>query len=84
MKKPTSNPRTEASVTKATTVLVYATEQRLSLSQAARENNLGRNYVSDVNSRLTDNLENKNVSRDTYRNFKTAWKTYNKMINQAV
>lgn len=80
MKKATQNPKSELSVQNGIKVLKTAIKSKLSLSEASRRNDLGRNYVSDIKSRLADNLAKKNVSRDTYKTFKTLLKEYEKSV----
>ncbi len=72
--------RTQLSIENALQVLKTATKNKLSLSEASRRNGFGRNYVSDVKARLSDNLANKNITRDSYREVKNALKTYNQSL----
>ncbi len=72
-----TNPRTETSVANGIAILRTAIKENLSLSEASRRHNFGRNYVSDVKARLADNLAAKNIKRDTYRAFRETLKTYN-------
>ena len=71
--------RTQASVENGIKILKTAIKGKLSLSEASRRNDFGRNYLSDVKSRLTENYRNKNVDRTTYQSFKTLLKTYNNL-----
>ena len=79
-KKTTSvKTRTQTSVENGIKVLRTAIKGKLSLSEASRRNSFGRNYVSDVKARLTENYKNKNVDRKTYQTFKDLLKTYNNL-----
>lgn len=71
--------RTQASVQNGILILQTAIKNQSSLSEASRKNGKGRNYLSDVKARLQTNLVNKNISRATYREFRTLLKTYNKI-----
>ena len=77
-KTKTTKTRTQSSVENGIKILKTAIKGNLSLSEASRRNNFGRNYLSDVKARLTENYKNKNVDTTTYREFNTLLKTYNK------
>jgi len=74
----TTKTRTQTSVENGVKVLKTAIKKGISLSEASRQSKFGRNYVSDIKSRLTDNFKNKNVTKDSYTEFKTLVKEYNK------
>jgi hypothetical protein len=68
------------SVENAIAILELATNNGLSLSEASRQTNFGRNYVSDVKARIAANREAKNIDAKTYSRFKKALKTYEKSL----
>lgn len=70
--------KTEASVRNGIKIITRAIRKSESLSEAARQSGFGRNYVSDIKSRIQTNFENKNVTRDTYREFNKLIKEYNR------
>ena len=57
-------------------ILKSAIKSGLSLSEASRKNGKGRNYVSDIKARIKNNYQNKNVNRETYKQFKSLVKEY--------
>lgn len=73
-----SKTRTEISVDNGLKIIRKAIKKNISLSEAARQSDFGRNYVSDVKSRLTANYKSKKVSRDVYNEFNTLYKEYSK------
>ena len=73
----TRKTRTQTSVENGIKILKTAIKGKLSLSEASRRNNRGRNYLSDVKSRIRENYKNKNVDRETYQDFQSLLKTYN-------
>lgn len=75
----TKKTRTQTSVENGIKVLKTAIKGRLSLSEASRRNNFGRNYLSDVKARISRNRKNKNVDKDTYETFRTLLKTYSSL-----
>lgn len=68
--------KTQVSVENGVKVLKTAIKSNISLSEASRRNNFGRNYLSDVKSRIKENYKNKAVDKDTYQSFNTLLKTY--------
>lgn len=70
------NKRTEKSVRNGIRILKAAIRRNISLSEASRRANFGRNYVSDIKLRLKENYKNKNVSREMYREFNSLMKQY--------
>ena len=71
--------RTQTSVENGIKILKTAIKGKLSLSEASRRNQFGRNYLSDVKARIKENYKNKNVDKDTYQNFVSLLKTYNSL-----
>lgn len=71
--------RTQASVETGVKILKKAIKNKISLSEASRQSNRGRNYVSDIKARITENYKNKNVSKETYNEFKTLAKEYSNL-----
>jgi hypothetical protein len=69
--------KTEKSVKTGMKVIRKAIKQNLSLSEAARQSDLGRNYVSDVKLRLPNNYKNRKINKETYNEFKALIKKYN-------
>lgn len=61
-------------------ILQTAIRRKLSLSEASRTHNKGRNYLSDVKARVSENFKNKNISREQYSNFNSLLKQYNKEV----
>jgi hypothetical protein len=78
-KTKTRKTRTQTSVENGIKILKTAIKGKLSLSEASRRNSFGRNYLSDVKSRIRENYKNKNVDRETYENFNSLLKTYNSL-----
>jgi len=71
-----SKTRTQKSVENGVKIVRRALKKNISLSEASRQSNFGRNYVSDIKSRLTENR--KNVAKDTYTEIRTLLKEYSK------
>lgn len=71
-----SKTRTQKSVENGVKIVRKALKKNISLSEASRQSNFGRNYVSDIKSRLTENR--KNVAKDTYTEIRTLLKEYSK------
>ena len=71
--------RTQASVENGIKILKTAIKGELSLSEASRRHSFGRNYLSDVKARITENYKNKNVDKTTYQTFKSLLKEYNNL-----
>lgn len=71
-----TNTKTETSVKNGIKIIKTAIKQKISLSEASRKANFGRNYVSDIKTRVKANYKNKNVSRETYTEFISLIKTY--------
>lgn len=74
----TTTNKTEASVKNGIKIITRAIRKEESLSEAARQSGFGRNYVSDIKARIETNFENKNVSRDSYREFNKLIKEYSR------
>lgn len=68
--------RTEASVETGSRIVRKAISKKISLSEASRQSNKGRNYVSDIKARLNENYKNKNVGKEAYNEFKSLIKKY--------
>jgi hypothetical protein len=68
--------RTERSVRNGIKILKNAIRRNISLSEASRRANFGKNYVSDIKLRLKENYKNKNICRDMYREFNSLMKQY--------
>jgi hypothetical protein len=71
--------RTQVSVENGIKILETAIRGNLSLSEASRKHDFGRNYLSDVKSRIQENYDNKNIDRQTYQTFKRLLKSYNSL-----
>jgi hypothetical protein len=71
--------RTQISVENGIKILKNAIKCKISASEASRRENFGRNYVSNVKSRLSENYENRAINRDMYREFRRLLKEYNAM-----
>jgi len=67
---------TQTSVDNGIKVITTAIKKKVSLSEASRIHKFGRNYVSDIKSRIATNYKNKAVSKDSYNTFKTLIKQY--------
>ena len=74
-KKVTRN-SSQTSVDNGIKVIKTAIKRDLSLSEASRTHKFGRNYVSDIKARITDNYRRKSISRETYNRFKSLLKQY--------
>ena len=71
--------RSQESVQNAIEILTTAIDNGLSLSEASRQHNFGRNYLSDVKARIHENYEKKLIKRDAYNSFKRLLKAYEKL-----
>jgi len=67
---------TQTSVANGIKVITTAIKKKISLSEASRTHNFGRNYVSDVRTRITDNYKRKSITKDTYNTFNSLIKKY--------
>jgi hypothetical protein len=70
----------QTSIENGIKILQTAIRKKLSLSEASRTHNKGRNYLSDVKARVSENFKNKNISREQYSNFNALLKQYNKEV----
>jgi hypothetical protein len=77
-KKNTSNDKTVRSVENGIKVIKYAIKNKTSVSEAARENGHGRNYVSDIKARIDNNFKNRSITRELYDSFKSHSRSYEK------
>ena len=71
-----SNIRTEQSVKNGIKIIKTAIRRKISLSEASRQANHGRNYVSDIKLNLRKNYRSKNVTKETYAQFNALMKEY--------
>ena len=79
-KKTNSNSdKTVKSIENGIKLLKYAIKNKMSVSEAAKENGYGRNYVSDIKSRIEKNYKSRSISREMYNSFKTSANTYSKV-----
>lgn len=69
----------QVSIENGIKILQTAIKRRISLSEASRTHKKGRNYLSDVKARVSDNLKKKNISREQYSNFNNLVKQYSKV-----
>lgn len=67
---------TQTSVDNGIKVIATAIKKKVSLSEASRTHNFGRNYVSDIKARITENFKKKAVTKETYTTFKNLLKKY--------
>ena len=67
---------TQTSVANGIKVITTAIKRKISLSEASRTHNFGRNYVSDVRTRITDNYKRKSITKETYNTFNGLLKKY--------
>jgi len=70
------NTRTEASVKNGVKILKAAIKKNISLSEASRQFNFGRNYVSDIKLRIRTNWKKKNITKESYTQFTSLLKQY--------
>jgi len=75
----TAKTKSQLSVENGVKVLKTAIKGNLSLSEASRRNEFGRNYVSDIRARIKTNYKNKAVTKETYQSFTALLKTYNSL-----
>lgn len=68
---------TQISVENGIKVVKLAIRKNLSLSEASRQHEFGRNYVSDIKANILSNYRRKNVSRELYVTFRDLIKKYN-------
>lgn len=81
VKKTTStSDKTVKSVENGIKVIQYAIKNKTSISEAARKNGHGRNYVSDIKARIDKNFKSKSIKRELYDSFKGLSKTYDKTV----
>lgn len=78
--KTTTSDKSVKSVENGIKVIQYAIKNKTSISEAARKNGHGRNYVSDIKARIDKNLKSRSIKRDLYDTFKSLSKTYDKTI----
>jgi hypothetical protein len=80
-KKQSSNVNSDKTVKSVETgikLLKYAIKNKTSVSEAARENGFGRNYVSDIKARIDNNYKKRSINRELYDSFKSSSKSYEK------
>jgi hypothetical protein len=75
MRKETKS-RTQSSVENGVKIIRKAIKRNISLSEASRQSNFGKNYVSDIKARISDNYKSRRVARETYMEFKSLMKEY--------
>ena len=75
-----SKSKSQISIENGVKIIKKAIKNKISLSEASRQSNFGRNYVSDIKSRLSDNYKNKNITREEYNGFKSLVKEYTSKI----
>lgn len=73
-----SSTKTVQSVESGIKILNDAIKNKTSVSEAARQNGFGRNYVSDIKARIDKNFKNKSINRELYTTFKASSKSYDK------
>jgi len=78
-RKTQTKTRTQTSVENGIKILKNAIDNKVSVSEASRRENFGRNYVSTIKSRLQENYDNRAINRDMYREFRRLVKQYNTM-----
>jgi hypothetical protein len=61
-------------------ILKYAIKHKTSLSAASNADGRGKNYISDIKTRLEENYKSKNITKELYGSFKTLKKQYEKVI----
>ena len=61
-------------------ILRYAIKKKVSLSAASKAGERGKNYISDIKSRLEENYKSKNISKELYSSFKSLNKQYEKVV----
>lgn len=74
-----NNNRTEQSVLTGVKIIKKAIKQDLSLTKAAKLSSLGKNYVSDIKLRLSENLDKNNIDKKTYNEFVSLLKRMDKI-----
>lgn len=74
-----NNNRTEQSVLTGVKIIKKAIKQDLSLTKAAKLSSLGKNYVSDIKLRLSENLDKNNINKKTYNEFVSLLKRMDKI-----
>ena len=74
--KKTSRPDSATSVNNGIEVLNHAIINELSVSAAAKAKGFGRNYVSDVKSRIESNLRSESITKTQYKTFNSLVKLY--------
>lgn len=72
----TTSEKTIKSVQTGIKILKYAAKNKTSVSEAARKNDFGRNYVSDIKARIDKNYKNRSITKELYDSFKTSLKNY--------
>ena len=79
-KRATSRRSSSVSLENGIKIVKYAIKHKLSLSEASRQNGKGKNYVSDIKTRLKKNRKNGNISKNLFDIFKSVSKQYEKTV----
>lgn len=78
-KRTVTKTRTQSSVENGIKILKTAIKKELSLSEASRQHSFGRNYLSDLKARISNNYKNRTIDKERYQTFKNLLKEYNKL-----
>lgn len=61
-------------------IMKYAIKHKTSLSAASNADGRGKNYISDIKTRLEENYKSRNITKELYGSFKFLRKQYEKAI----
>lgn len=61
-------------------IMKYAIKHKTSLSAASNADGRGKNYISDIKTRLEENYKSRNITKELYGSFKSLRKQYEKAI----
>ncbi len=74
--KTTTKTRTQVSVETGIKAVKTAIQKKVSLSEASRSLGKGKNYVSDIKARISDNVKSGNVTKKLATEFTSLVKKY--------
>lgn len=59
-------------------ILEFAIKRNISASRSAVQKGFGRNYISDIRARVSENYQNGNINKTQYSTFVGLYKQYEK------
>lgn len=76
----TTKTRTQVSVETGIKVVNTAIRRKVSLTEASRLNGKGKNYVSDIKARISENVKSGNVTKKLATEFTSLVKKYETVV----